>query len=188
MNRENLEHIIRAAADITNEYEFVVVGSQSILGPIPNPPAIFTMSAEADIYPLNAIDKADAIDAAIGEGSRFHETYGYYAQGVGPETACLPAGWQRRLQRIQTPGTNGRVGYCLDVVDLFMAKAVADRDKDRVFCMALIQHGYVSPLTAIARVEDMPIERAAQGRLRARIKRWTKALRDHGHAFAPDEA
>ncbi len=26
MNREDLEHIIRAAADVTNEYEFVVVG------------------------------------------------------------------------------------------------------------------------------------------------------------------
>lgn len=53
MKREDLEHIIRAAAEITNEYEFVVVGSQSILGLIPNPPAVFTMSAEADIYPLN---------------------------------------------------------------------------------------------------------------------------------------
>ncbi|KAA0178591.1 hypothetical protein KZ686_24385 [Cupriavidus cauae] len=188
MNREDLEHIIRAAADITNEYEFVVVGSQSILGPIPNPPAIFTMSAEADIYPLNAIHKADEIDAAIGEGSRFHETYGYYAQGVGPETACLPAGWQSRLQRIQTSGTNGRVAYCLDVLDLFMAKAAADRDKDRVFCMALIQHGYVSPDAAINRVNDMPMERAAQGRLRARIKRWTKALREQGHEIPGDAA
>ncbi len=163
MKREDLEHIIRAAADITNEYEFVVVGSQSILGLIPNPPAVFTMSAEADIYPLDATHKADAIDAAIGEGSRLHETYGYYAQGVGPETACLPAGWESRLQRIQTAGTNGRVGYCLDLVDLFMAKAAPDRDKDRVFCMALIQHGYVLPRTAISRVDDMSIDRAAQG-------------------------
>ena len=43
MTREELEHLIRAAADVTNEYEFVVVGSQSILGPIPNPPAELTM-------------------------------------------------------------------------------------------------------------------------------------------------
>jgi hypothetical protein len=43
MNREDLEHIIRAAAAVTDEYEFVVIGSQSILGPIPNPPAIFKM-------------------------------------------------------------------------------------------------------------------------------------------------
>ena len=29
MTREQLEHIIRACADITNQYEFIIVGSQS---------------------------------------------------------------------------------------------------------------------------------------------------------------
>jgi hypothetical protein len=57
MTREELEHVIRAAAEVTNEYEFVVVGSQSILGPIPNPPAELTMSMEADIYPMNAEER-----------------------------------------------------------------------------------------------------------------------------------
>ena len=51
MNREDLEHIIRAAGDVTDEYEFIIVGSQSILGPIPYPPDVFKLSAEADIYP-----------------------------------------------------------------------------------------------------------------------------------------
>jgi hypothetical protein len=93
MTREELEHIIRASADVTDQYEFIIVGSQSILGPVPNPPEVFTMSAEADIYPLQAPELADRIDGAIGEGSQFHQTYGYYAQGVGPETAVLPRGW-----------------------------------------------------------------------------------------------
>lgn len=92
MTRDELEHIIRASGDVTNQYEFVIVGSQAILGSVPNPPSVFTMSAEADIYPLQAPELADKIEGAIGEGSRFHETYGYYAQGVGPETAVLPAG------------------------------------------------------------------------------------------------
>lgn len=178
MKREDLEHIIRAAGDITDEYEFVIVGSQSILGGIPYPPAVFTVSSEADIYPLNAHEKADQIDAAIGEGSHFHDTHGYYAQGVGPETACLPAGWLNRVERIQNQGTNGRVGYCLGVLDLFMAKAVADRDKDRDFDVALLVHGYVKADEAIAMVEKMPIDSASKGRLRARIKRWIKAAED----------
>ena len=87
MNREDLEHIIRAAADVTDQYEFVIVGSQSILGSVPNPEAVFTMSAEADIYPLQAPELAEKIEGALGEGSQFHDTNGYYAQGVGPETA-----------------------------------------------------------------------------------------------------
>ncbi len=30
----------------------------------------------------------------------FHETYGYYARGVGPETPIAPVGWQERLIRV----------------------------------------------------------------------------------------
>jgi len=74
MTREELEHIIRASADVTDQYEFIIVGSQSILGTIPNPPEVFTMSAEADIYPLQAPELAERIEGAIGEGSRFHQT------------------------------------------------------------------------------------------------------------------
>lgn len=76
MNREDLEHLIRAAATVTDEYEFVIVGSQSILGPIPYPPAEFKMSAEEDIYPMNAEEKSGLIEGALGEGSPFHTMYG----------------------------------------------------------------------------------------------------------------
>ena len=37
------------------------------------------------------------IDGSIGEASMFHDTFGYYAQGVVESTAQLPAGWQERL-------------------------------------------------------------------------------------------
>ena len=60
------------------------------------------MSAEADIYPLHAPELAEKIEGAIGEGSQFHQTFGYYAQGVGPNTAVLPRGWMSRVHRVQT--------------------------------------------------------------------------------------
>ena len=87
MTREELEHIIRASAEVTGQYEFVIIGSQSMLGAVPNPERIFTVSMVVDIYPLQSPDLADKIDGSIGEGSLFHETHGYYAQGVGPNTA-----------------------------------------------------------------------------------------------------
>jgi hypothetical protein len=180
MTREELEHVIRASAALTDEYEFVIVGSQSILGAIPNPEPVFTMSAEADIYPLNAPELADAIDGAIGEGSPFHETNGYYAQGVGPETAILPLNWMERVVRIQSSNTDGRIGYCLDVPDLFMSKAAAGRDKDREFCLALLEYGYVTPARAVALVALMPLPDDARSKLRATIRRWAKTLRDAG--------
>lgn len=110
MTREELEHIIRASGDITDQYEFVIVGSQSMLGSVPNPEKVFTVSMEADIYPLQAPELADRIDGAIGEGSPFHQKFGYYAQGVAPGTAMLPKDWMQRVHRVQNDRTQGRVG------------------------------------------------------------------------------
>jgi hypothetical protein len=183
MTREELEHIVRASADITDQYEFVIVGSQSILGPVPHPEAVFTVSAEADIYPLQAPELAEKIDGAIGEGSAFHQTHGYYAQGVGPETAILPHDWMCRVHRVQNASTNARVPYCLDVLDLFLSKAAAGRDKHRVFCMALLEYGYVTPAQALNLVASMPLDAGQQRSLRATIRRWANALRDTGHAI-----
>jgi hypothetical protein len=186
MKREQLEHIIRASGDITDQYEFVIVGSQSMLGPVPNPEKVFTVSMEADIYPLQAPELATQIDGGIGEGSQFHQTYGYYAQGVGPETATLPKDWMQRVHRVQNGNTKDRVGYCLDLVDLFLAKATAGREKDREFCKSLFEYGYVTPAEALRIVPTMPIDDQAQRTLRATIRRWAQAVRDAGHKL-PDE-
>lgn len=80
-----------------------------------------------------------------------------------------------RLHRVQNENTNGRVGYCLDVVDLFLAKAAAARDKDRVFCIALLEHGYVKANDALALVTHMPLSDGDKVRLRARVQRWLKS-------------
>lgn len=138
------------------------------------------MSAEADIYPLNAPELADKIEGALGEGSPFHETYGYYAQGVGPETAVLPSGWKNRVHRLQSAATNDRVGYCLDVVDLFMSKAMAGRPKDRDFCMALLEYKYVNLDQVLDLVSAMPLDEDLQRKLRSTIRRWARFLNDNG--------
>ena len=97
MNRTALEHILRAAAAIADERDFVVIGSQAILGQFPHAPDALLVSIEADIYPRQAPAKSDLIDGAIGELSMFHQTFGYYAHGVDETTATLPAGWGERL-------------------------------------------------------------------------------------------
>jgi len=138
---------------------------------------------EADIYPKEAPDLADKIDGAIGEGSQFHAKNGYYAQGVGPETAILPSEWLSRVHRVQNENTNGRVGYCLDLVDLFLSKAAAGRDKDREFCMALLEYRYVKLAEALALLPTMPLDENAQRKLRTTIRRWAHVLREAGHAI-----
>ncbi len=157
MKRHELEHLIRAAAAITDQYEIMVVGSQSILGAVPNAPEPLLLSMEADVYPLHRPELADLIDGAIGELSPFEDRFGYYAQGVGPETAVLPSGWQDRLVKIQNENTDMRIGYCLEPNDLAASKLVAGRDKDWTFVETMLQHRIADPVTLQERIALLPI-------------------------------
>lgn len=58
------------------------MGSQAIHAQTMKLPSIAFLSAEADVYPRNRPERADEIDAAIGELSRAH--------GGSAETAILP--------------------------------------------------------------------------------------------------
>lgn len=171
MRRSELEHVIRAAAAITNQYEIVVVGSQSLLGSITDPPAALVESMEADVYPRQRPDLADLIDGAIGEGSPFHERFGYYAQGVGPETAVLPAGWESRLVRVQNPNTDLKIGWCLELHDLAAAKLAAGREKDWVFVREMLCSKIVQPEELSQRITALPIPPESRNRL----LRWLSA-------------
>ena len=53
MTRQQLEHIIRASADIADDDEIVIIGSQAILGQFPDAPASLRVSVEADVFPKN---------------------------------------------------------------------------------------------------------------------------------------
>lgn len=148
MRPDQLDHAIRAVTDILGEEVVIIVGSQSVLGSfaLEDLPPEATRSVEVDVLPLDdpTEEKADEIDGAIGEGSSFQELHGFYAQGVGQHTATLPDGWRGRLVPVSNPSTLGRTGLCLEIHDLCVSKLVADRDKDRVFCTAVIQHGLAS--------------------------------------------
>ncbi len=50
MKRIDLEHIIRAAAEIADDTEIIVIGSQAILGSFPNAPEILLISMEAGVH------------------------------------------------------------------------------------------------------------------------------------------
>lgn len=126
MTRAQLEHLIRAAASITGDHEIVVIGSQAILGQFPDAPAELLVSAEADLYPRHLPERTDLISGAIGELSPFHETFGYYADGVGPETATLPTGWEQRLVPIRVGDLSG---LCLEVHDLVLSKWAVGREE-----------------------------------------------------------
>jgi hypothetical protein len=137
MKWEQLAHVLRASAAITQDTSFVVIGSQAVLLSHPNAPDELLLSNELDLYPALHPERADLIDGAIGQLSMFHDTFGYHADGVSPETAKMPADWEQfsRLHYI------GELTIIVpDLHDLAVSKCVAGRDKDAHWVAALLRH------------------------------------------------
>ena len=114
-----------------------------MLGQFPQAPNELLVSIEADVFSLRDPADSDLIDGSIGEGSPFHQTFGYYAHGVSVETAVLPSGWQDRLLPVRNENTGGGTGLCLEIHDLAISKLVAGREKDVDFIGGLLRHRLV---------------------------------------------
>ena len=170
MKRSELEHIIRAAGAIAGDDDIVIVGSQSVLGQFPLAPASLLVSTEADVYPRRDPSRSELVDGAIGEGSSFHEQFGYYAQGVDDTTATLPRNWKRRLIPIRNDNTRGVTGWCLEVHDLAISKYVAGRPKDVAFTRELARHRMIVESTLVARLKVTRLARPLRETVAARIK------------------
>lgn len=109
MKREQLGHVLRAAARIVNQSDFLVIGSAAILATYDDAalPYEASRSDEADLAPFDddaAGTKSFQVEGSLGQGSPFHETFGYYADGVDFKTAAAPEGWEQRLVPFAPPG------------------------------------------------------------------------------------
>ena len=152
MNREQLEHVLRAAAAIAHENSLVVVGSQAVLLPFPNAPEALLGSREVDLYPALHPERADLIDGAIGAMSSFDETFGYYADGVGPETAIMPADWMDRARLYYIGDVTA---ICPDIHDLAVSKCAAARDKDADFVRVLLKEKMIDANVLDERIRSL---------------------------------
>ncbi len=127
MRRDELEHVIRAAASVLGDDGVIIVGSQvahaALTAELPD---VVARSVEADVLPLDDAggDKAYLVNGTIGEESPFHETFGIYAEGMHEENLVLPRGWRDRLVPLRSEGTRWLMGWCLDPHDARRREAV----------------------------------------------------------------
>ncbi len=150
--------MIRAASAITLEDEFVIIGSQALLGEHPDAPGELLVSIEVDLYPRAKPESSILVDGAIGEGSTFQDTFGYYAHGVSPQTATLPERWEERLIPVKNENTGGATGWCLETHDLAVSKLVAGREKDVEFVNGLVRNRLVDVGVLRDRLRATPVE------------------------------
>ena len=100
--------------------ELLLIGSQAVHASMAGPlPIEATRSVKVDVAARGDVEGrlANLIDGSIGEASMFHDSFGYYAQGVVEATARLAVGWQARLVPFDTPGTCGVTAWCLELHD-----------------------------------------------------------------------
>lgn len=154
MNREQLEHAIRASGDLLKEEQIVLVGSQSILGAFPEGlPSDVLLSKEIDVMMLEdpRDEKQHLINGQLGELTHFDTTHGFFVEAVGENLCRFPPGWRARVIEVNTPGTNGITGLCPDPHDLAIAKLLAGREKDTAYVAALLKSGHLQAGTLIER-------------------------------------
>ena len=160
MTREQLEHAIRAACEVSDDTELWIFGSQAILGDFPNAPKDLRASTEVDVQPKNRPENVDLIDGALGELSLFHQTHGFYVHGLPIEEATsLPPGWQDRTKPIKDEiSTRGKTGWCMEAHDLAASKLVAYREKDRDFVRVLLTEKMIVAESLLKRIHMLPID------------------------------
>lgn len=179
MTREQLAHVLRAAAQIANDPGILVVGSQAILASHSEEelPDVAWLSVEADLAFFDEIGgqaKADDVDGAIGELSQFHETFSCYGQGVDLSTAKLPDGWRERLVPFHPTSADPARAMCLEKHDLVISKLVANRKKDTEFALALLRANLVDIEVLLERAMSLS---SVAPPTRRQVQSWLESAR-----------
>ncbi len=144
---DDLERTVRALATEFKTDKVFIIGSQAILLSWPAAPTVMRSSPEIDAYPGNAkfweveerkkdpdAEASEHINGLFGYGSIFHQTHGFYIDGVDDATARLPPDWQKRalVKSIDVAGKSVlAVAPCPE--DLIVSKLARLGPKDKEF-------------------------------------------------------
>ena len=173
MKRTEFENLLCVAGAISPEKEFVVFGSQALLGYIENPPKELLISMELDLYPKNHPEIARLIDARLGRSSAFAKEHAYYADTVTPELATWPDGWTERLIRFETSGVTA---WCAELHDIVVSKLAAGRPRDVAYIQDLLRHKLLNEQTLRERIGFLS-SKADRTRLSTAFERLLKQFR-----------
>lgn len=106
-----------------------------------------TGSIDIDLYPKNDPGRASEIAQALGLGSAFESTYGYYADAVSPKLPTLPEGWEQRLIKVEFD--SGVSAWFLEPNDAAISKYVRSESRDREW----IRAGLVANILSLPTIE-----------------------------------
>lgn len=162
MKKPQLELALSTAGRIARDNDFIVFGSQSILGTVARPPKQCLVSLEVDLYPRRHPQTAHLIAAELGRRSAFSRKQGFFVDCVTPDLAAFPEGWTERLIPFRTRRTGGVTGWCVELHDVAASKLAAGREKDLNYVAALLKAGLIKSKILKSRIATLPITPASQ--------------------------
>jgi hypothetical protein len=162
MKKSQLELALRMAGKIARDSDFIVFGSQSILGTVAAPPKTCLVSMEVDLYPRRHPQAGGLISTGLGVRSDFFREHGFFVDCVTPDLAAFPEGWTDRLVPFRTPRTAGVTGWCVELHDVAASKLSAAREKDLNYVAALLKAGLVKPNVLKQRIATLPVTAASR--------------------------
>lgn len=172
MTLDAIQHMLKAAGEVTKRERFVLVGSAAVIAWEAGVPPTMTLTSEIDIYALDTDDPEAVsfeIDSILGHGSPFHATHGYHVDGVGPRTARLPNDWQARSRLYQTERTGEVTAVVPEPNDIAASKLVRCSEKDLDFILEGLAHGIFDLGTVIERARTIDISDLDQGAMADKI-------------------
>lgn len=140
---------------LTGIVDFIVVGSQAILGSFADAPSSLRTSQDIDLFPRSGATAEinRRILGAVGPESEFESEHGFYIEAVGDWTVATSLSrWRERLVRVDAPG--GAIGWCLCPLDIAYNKAEAGREKDIAYLAELFRCGIVRPSQIKAAMDE----------------------------------
>lgn len=164
MGRDKVDHVLRAAGALTHRNRFVLIGAAAIFAWREIVPPELSLTRDVDLFALDVPDDeadsiADELDGSLGQASQFDDTYGYYCDGVGPETAILPTDWRDRAKEYASPNTGGVTALVPHPDDIGLAKLCAGRPKDIDWLAAAARNALVDLDRIEARFGLLPKDR-----------------------------
>lgn len=154
MELSDLNELFNEARKLICHSEFVVVGSLSILGVVKgsNAPARMLMSIDVDCFTRHDPRRIFELSEALGEGSPFEASHGFYLDPISPNVPTLPEHWEFRLVRV--PFDDGIVVFFLDPNDAAVSKYARCEPRDREWIRAGLEAGLLSAPIIESRFRD----------------------------------
>jgi hypothetical protein len=172
MGRDKVEHILRAAGTVTGETRFALIGSAAIAAWRETLPDGIALSRDVDLFAYDAPDPdkiSETLDGSLGQASPFDQTFGYYCDGVGPETAILPIDWESRAKHFSNANTGGVTAIVPEPNDIALSKLCAGRPKDIEWLRAAKAHQVIDVGVMSQRLAKLPAKAGDPAALSARL-------------------